>query len=151
MAASVSLSAWYGTQRQHTPLTRAFLHGSNLLVIQRMLTEAVRAESGLRVPEQPFTEQMLSELQEVAFQHREAEASAQVIANLNDWFVNRMVDGLVADANEDNAYGRYLVEGFPDPNNMTLPIIPESSRKAESIQPDDYMLSHPLGMLLPEY
>jgi hypothetical protein len=109
------LSEWYGSQRQHTPLTRAFLHGSNLLAIQRMLTQAVRAESGLRVPEQPFSEQVLSELQEVAFQHREAEASGQVVSNLNNWFVNRMVDGLVADANRDNAYGRYLMEGFPDP------------------------------------
>ena len=146
----MSLDDWFRQYHTSTPMTDAFLHGRNLLEIQKMLTAAVRSDTGL--PDAPaieFNEQVLSGLMWYAQEFDDAVPSLQAIANLNDKFVQDFMSGMVWDANQRNQYKRWEREGAPDPHNVPLP--QQTEKEERNADPSAYLLRHPWGGRIPQF
>lgn len=147
---TMSLSDWYALNHTATPMTRAFLHGSNLLRVQKMLTRATEADTSLaQAAPQPFTEQILSELMTFAKEYDTANPTADSVMKLNELFVTNLRDGLVWNTNGENFYRRWQKDGAPDPTNM--PYARQPDREERNADMSAYMLTDPWGQRIPRF
>lgn len=127
-----------------TPFVRAFLDGKNLLRIQALLTEQLRARIGSpTVPTVEFSEGLLSSLMAFARNFREGPGTPIVINRANESFAEQN-----ADANEGRFYEtafwkRWCTQGIPDPNNIPLPLV--GDKPDFTVETDGYVLNNPIG------
>ena len=146
----MSLSDWYALNHSATPMTRAFLHGRNLLRVQAMLTRAIETDTSLVQPApQPFTDQILSELMTFAKAYETATPTPDSVMKLNELFVTGLRDGLVWNTNGENFYQRWPKDGAPDPLNM--PYATQPDREERNADMSAYMLTDPWGQRIPRF
>jgi hypothetical protein len=143
MSREVTLSSFYDKQYGGTSFTRAFLSGSNLLLIQEMLTAFVRSATGLPSPQVAFSDAILGGLISFATEFAEGNDQELTILTSNEMFVEMYAPGLIWDTNYDNSWKRWCRDGIPDPANIPLP--KPADRRDMSLETSAYRLSHPWG------
>lgn len=125
-----------------TPFVAAFLDGHNLLRIQHMLTEQLRARTkNPEVPLVQFSDAIVSALMTFAFKYRLAENVN--MAKVNHVFVDQVADQNEARYFETAFWKRWCSQGLPDPNNIPLPLAHEFTDF--TVETDGYILNNPVG------
>lgn len=129
-------------QPMASPFTDWFLHGSNLLKIQDLLTKTLRDRvDNQNLPLVEFSDSIVASLMTFAVQYRAAEPNANMINYANYSFASQFLE-----QNEGNYYqkafwDRWCKQGIPDPNNIPLPISRENTDYSAEI--DTYTLTSP--------
>lgn len=143
---SITLLDYYLREFGHdTPFVRRFLHGANLLLIQAMLTENLRARVGLdTLPPIGFSRSILSHLMYFADRYRESWATDEVVARANSTFVEQFADQNEGRYYETAFWKRWESQGLPDPNNVPLPL--QGDRPDFTAEIDGYTLTNPNGL-----
>jgi hypothetical protein len=126
-----------------TPFTRAFLHGNNLLLLQRMLTDSLKRRVETDVPLIGFSDAILSQLMYFAVTYRLTWLTPESLARANDVFVVQFADQNEGRYYETAFWKRWCSQGLPDPNNIPLPL--DGDRPDFTVQTDAYILNNPIG------
>lgn len=142
---SMTLLDYYITQFEHdTPFVRRFLHGANILKIQKMMTENLRQRIGLDyVPTIQFSDSILAHLMYFTQKYREAWDTEEVINRANVTFVEQFADQNEGRYYETSFWKRWCAQGLPDPNNIPLPL--QGDKPDFTVETDGYMLGNPNG------
>jgi hypothetical protein len=127
-----------------TPFVRAFLDGANLLRIQALLTDQLRARIGSpTVPLVEFSEGLLSSLMAFARNFYLGPATPIVIERANASFAESNADANEARFYETAFWKRWCTQGLPDPNNIPLPLV--GDKPDFTVETDGYVLNNPIG------
>jgi hypothetical protein len=127
-----------------TPFVRAFLHGRNLLRIQDLLTESLRARIGLdTIPKVGFSDAIISHLMQFATVYKMAWATDELVARANQVFADQFADQNEGRYYETAFWKRWCSQGLPDPNNIPLPL--QGDRPDFTAETDGYVLNNPIG------
>lgn len=140
----------YGATTMATPFTDAFLSSANVDTLRRMLTDKVAQISNLPgLSPLPMTDQFLNELMTTASVYRTAKYAPDNVMRVNGFFVEKYAGGHTWEVNYAENTNRWCSDGFPDPNNIPLPMV--ADREEREADPTSYLLSHPWGGLIPKY
>ena len=127
-----------------TLFTETFLGGHNLLVIQAGLTKQLRKlTNNPQLPTVQFTDAVLDGLMTTAHTYRQAILNNDTLAYANLTFIENIMPSMEARYHEAAVWNRWTAQGIPDPNNVPLPIPPDTNDF--TAETDSYMLSDPWG------
>ena len=127
-----------------TPYAHAFLASPVLNAIQDALTSQLQHATGNPdVLPVELTELIQSALMDFALRYREVMPTPDIIRQSVANFADEMATQNETRYYETAFWRRWCSQGFPDPNNVPLPLAPE--RTDFTIETSDYMLSHPVS------
>lgn len=127
-----------------TPFVQAFLHGKNLLIVQRMLTEQLRRQvENPSLPTVEFSEAILSALMKFAITYQNTHVTPETLARANYVFADEMAEQNEGRYYETAFWKRWCTQGIPDPNNIPLPI--QGDRPDFTVETGAYILNNPIG------
>lgn len=127
----------------NTPFVRAFLHGTNLLSIQQLLTDSLKQRVGVDVPLVEFSDAIVSQLMYFAVTYRLIWLTPETLARANSVFVEQFADQNEGRYYETAFWKRWCSQGLPDPNNIPLPL--DGDRPDFTVETDGYLLNNPIG------
>lgn len=126
-----------------TPFVRAFLHGSNLLTLQKMMTDSLKNRVETEVPPVGFSDAIISQLMYFAVTYRLTWLTPETLARANSVFVEQFQEQNEGRYYETAFWKRWCSQGLPDPNNIPLPV--DGDRPDFTVETDAYLLNNPIG------
>lgn len=127
-----------------TPFTETFLSGQNMLVIQTGLTQKLRQLTrNAQLTPVEFTDAVIDALMTTAHTYRLAILNIDTLAYANLTLIDNLMPSLETRYYESAVWKRWGAQGIPDPNNIPLPIPPDTNDF--TAETDSYMLSDPWG------
>lgn len=127
-----------------TPYASVFLASPTLNSIQDALTFQLRHATGnpdvLRVE---LTDLLQSALLDFAYRYRDVAPTPATIRTSVSQFASELLSQNETRYYETAFWRRWCSQGFPDPNNIPLPLAPE--RTDFTVETSDYILSNPVA------
>jgi len=127
-----------------TPYASALLSSPTLHSIQDVLTTQLSHATGnpdvLRIE---LTDLLQSALLDFAYRYRDVMPTPSIIHKSVNQFASEMLSQNETRYYETAFWRRWCSQGFPDPNNIPLPLAPE--RTDFTVETSDYILSNPVA------
>jgi len=140
----VSLLDYFVQEFQvQSPFINAFLHGTNLVNLQRMMTHSLKQRVDVDVPLIGFSDAIISQLMYFALTYRLTWVTPESMARANQVFVDQFAEQNEGRYYETAFWKRWCSQGLPDPNNIPLPL--DGDRPDFTVETDGYLLNNPIG------